>query len=67
MSITNRHEVAAILSERYGFNFRAHFVTGHFDIVLPVPNVYYHIMLGANAYHIFTGRWKCLKKQIIRE
>lgn len=63
ISVADRHEVTSVLSERDRLYFGADLVTGHLNLVFPVPYVYDHIMLAAHANYVFSIRRKRLKEK----
>lgn len=63
ISHSNSDKVLSIFGERYGLYFGRDFVAGDFDVVLPVPDVDYHVMLGPDGHNVLIIRRKCLKER----
>lgn len=63
--VPHGNKVAAIFCERYGLDFGAHLVTGYLYVVLPIPDVHYHIMLRTNTDDILVCGRKGLQQKKI--
>lgn len=45
MPVTDGYKVTTILCECYRLHFGTNFITGYFNVILPVPYIHYHVML----------------------
>lgn len=63
MAIAHRHKVVAIVAERHGHDFRAHFVRGDLQVGLPVEDVDNVVVLRANGHEILAGWGESLREK----
>lgn len=55
--ISHSYKIASILRKRYSFHLCTDFVTGDFDVILPVPHIDYHVVLCTDTDYI-VGSWR---------
>ena len=52
MTISRRHKIVSIFSKRDRFDFGRDLIRSHFDIIVPVPDIHYHVLLGPHGHHV---------------
>jgi len=52
ISVADRDKIASIFRKGNCFDFGTDFIAGNFDADLPVPNIDYHVVLGADGDNV---------------